>query len=95
MYRLESLVDLYGDIEGALIKAFFSEKKDEAMKEFMTTTFPARMAQLEKRLKENSTQDFLVGDKLSAADCLFCNLRFTTLNPPEPEKKAMIEGAFA
>lgn len=95
VYRLESLVDLYGEIEAAIFKTIGSPDRDAAMKDFFTTTFPLRMTQLEKRLKENSTQDYLVGDKLSTVDCLVCNLRYTFLNPPDEEKKKMIEAAFA
>ena len=38
------------------------------------------MTQLSKRLKENESQEYLVGNKLSVADVLYCNFRFTTLN---------------
>ena len=53
------------------------------------------MTQLSKRLKENESQEYLVGNKLSVADVLYCNFRFTTLNQKDADKKAMIDGAFA
>ena len=92
VYRLESLIELYNDIETALFKAFQGGEK--GIEEFMMNTFFKRMAQVEKRLKENSSAEFLVGDKLSSADCLFCNLRFTFFGDKDPEKKKQIDEAF-
>ena len=86
MYRLESLVDLYLDFETALVRAARSGDREAGMKMFMESTFPERMAQIEKRLKENSTQDYLVGEKLSPADCLVCNLKHSFFVYPDVEK---------
>lgn len=94
VYRLESLIELYNDIESAIFKAFFSGDAETGMKDFMANVFFKRMAQVEKRLKENSSAEYLVGDKLSSADCLFCNLRFTFLADKDPEKKKQIDEAF-
>ena len=94
VYRLESLIELFNDIEAALFKAVMGGDIEAGIKKFFAETFDYRMAQVEKRLKENSSAEYLVGDKLSPADCLFCNFRFTVFNPPDEEKKKQLDATF-
>ena len=67
----------------------------KGLPEFLEETFPQRMAQVEKRLKENSSQEYLVGDKLSTADCLLCNLRFSLFSNRDEPLQKLIEDAFS
>ena len=85
IYRLESLVDLYADIETGLVDSFYSGS-DEKLKEYMGGPFVERMGFVNDRLKANFCQDFLCGDTLSMVDVLFCNLRFSFFNHPDPKK---------
>ena len=53
---------------------------------------PKRMPQLTKRLEANSNQDYLVGDKISMADILFLDFRYSSFGGITEElKQANIE----
>ena len=80
---------------GALEKIFDSEKGEAGIPEWVKDNLPKKLGQLQKRLEQNSNQDFLVGDKLSAADVVWCDLRFTALRGAKDEEwKKMLDDIF-
>ncbi len=62
------------------------EERKEAIENFDKTKAIPTIVALEKRLKENSSQDYLVGDKLTAADVVWVDFIWShALNPSNPE----------
>ena len=64
------------------------------MHEYMGGPLVERLGFVNNRLKANCCLDFLCGDHLSPADVLFCNLRVSFFNDPNPEKQAFVAGLF-
>ena len=63
---------------------FYAKKEDqvELTRKFYDTTFADSLAAMETTLKENVSQDFLVGDKLTAADVVYVEFIYSqALNP--------------
>ena len=81
-YRVQSICDLFWlDFVNPLYNILWSgpgekEEKDKKATDFCTKATGKLMAAIEKRLKENMSQKFIVGDKWTAAD--FTLLHFTT-----------------
>ena len=96
IYRIESLVDLFLDLANGMEQAYESDKEngEEACMKWIKANFPKRLAQLTKRLEANSNQDYLVGDKLSMADVLFVDLRYSSFKSSPPEQVEEIFGPF-
>lgn len=71
-YDVLFLADTIKDIYEGFAKFFYSslppEKKNELAKEYYEKTAPTLMAAIEKRLKANKSQEFLVGRKYTMAD---------------------------
>ena len=72
-WRAESLIDGLMDVHLALYAVHFNatldeEEKKKKVSEIIGTQFDKFVGILEKRLKDNSSQEFIVGDKLSVAD---------------------------
>ena len=64
------------------------EEKEKMAQELIEKETVPALAALEKRLKDNSSQDYLVGDKLTAADVLWVDyVHSHALNPMLPEEK--------
>lgn len=95
IWRMESLVDHFADLEMGFYKVVFTQDKEEQAKEaekfgkgILTTTLQI----LENRLKENSSQEYLVNDKLTPADVVFNNFIWSmALNPANPNKEKVEE----
>ena len=51
VWRNESLIDHYADIENGLFKAYFAEDKEKAFKDFVDGRLTHSFGVLEKRLK--------------------------------------------
>lgn len=78
LWRVDSLVDHYGDVE----KAFFAvtlSKDEDAIKGFIEKTLVPTLLVLEARLKDNLTQDYLVGRALTVADVVYTNFVWSIL----------------
>ena len=70
-WRVDSFHDALNDLLNAMIKARFetdAEKQKELNAALIATTFPQTLAKFEKRLVANTSQHFLVGDKLTTID---------------------------
>ena len=78
-WRADSFIDALSDTMMQLAKMQFeqdTDKKIELFTKWAGETFPATLAKLEKRLAANSSQNFLVGDKLSTADFVLFSAMF-------------------
>ncbi len=66
------------------------------MEKFKVSKVNPTFVALEKRLKENCSQEFLVGDKLTAADLVWVNFVWSVvLNPTKSEEERKeIEAKF-
>ena len=53
------------------------ELKKQQFQDFSTTTFPAYLTAMEKRLAANSTRAYFVGDKLTTIDFALFSLIFS------------------
>lgn len=100
-YKVNSLVERFIDFEGAFYKGFFAkeEEKAEKMTEFREKEALPTFTAIEKRLKENSSQDYLVGDKLTVADVVWVDFFFShalnpTLNEEQVAKRMEFLGKF-
>ena len=79
-YKVNQILDHFYDIEVAFYNAgFFTKEEDqpEALKKFFHTTFASSVAVMEDTLKENVSQDYLVGDKLTAADVVYVDFVYS------------------
>lgn len=88
-YKVNSLIDRYIDLERTYYKIFFAkeEEKQEMRKEFVEKELFPTFTAIEKRLKENSSQDHLVGDKLTLADVLYVDFIWSqAFNPTQSEE---------
>lgn len=90
LWRMESLLDHYADLEAGLYKVVFTqgeEAKAAEGKKFYEGILSTSLNILETRLKENSSQEFLVGDALTPADVVYNNFVWTmALNPMHAEE---------
>ena len=87
-------MDLYLDIMSAMEKIFESEKGEAGIAEWVKENLPKRLGQFQKRLEQNSNPDFLVGDKLSAADVVWNDLRLTSLRGAKEDWAKMLDEIF-
>lgn len=88
LWRMESLLDHYADLESAMYKVFFApeDKKEEEGKKFGEGILTTTLKILENRLKENSSQEYLVGDGLTPADVVYVSFVYSAaLNPKHAE----------
>ena len=80
-WRIDSTIDSIGDLMTGYIAAIFNpdeEKKAELLKTYTEVTFPKWLAIIDKRLKENSSQKFIVGDKISIADFILASIAYSS-----------------
>lgn len=82
-------------MEVAFYKAcFFAKPEDqtELTKKFFHTTVIESLTAIEKKLKENVSQEYLVGDKLTAADVVFVDFAYSQmLNPNHEDRVAYVK----
>ena len=102
-WRVDSLIDGFQDVQQVFAKIHFGggdeEDKKKQFGEFIGNQFSKFLGIVEERLKNNSSQEFLVGDKLTVVDLmmvsvytgLFTNGDFKALFGPAFEKHATAE----
>lgn len=79
-WRVDSFIDSVGDLINQYYKAAFNpneEEKKELFAKYYETIFPTWLGIIEKRLQSNSSQKFLVGDKMTIADFQFAAIGFS------------------
>ena len=78
-YLIDSACELLMDI-GVGMKKYMGlakpEERDAALVKFCEEVLDPNMGYLENRLKQNSNQDFMVGDKISVADIMILNMHY-------------------
>lgn len=80
-WRVDSTIDSLGDLMNAFYKAAFApdeETKKSLFEAFYTTTFPKWLEVIQKRLNENTSQEYIVGDKMSIADFALASLAYSS-----------------
>lgn len=89
-WRIDSTIDSIGDLLNAYYKAAFArdeEEKKALFKTFYETTFTKWLTVIDKRVKENTSQKYIVGDKITIADFTLAALAYSTfLNENNPSK---------
>ena len=83
-YRVDNLIDLTGDFRTPIMTAFFSggtdEEKKKKFEDLVANHFPKFFGFWEKKLLENSSQDFLVGDSATIADFAYLAIYSSLIN---------------
>ncbi len=79
LWRVDSLVDHYGDIERAFFAVTLSTEKEVAMRGFIEKNLLPTLSVLETRLKKNISEDFFVGRKVTIADVVWNNFFWSYL----------------
>ena len=80
-WRVDSTIDSIGDLLNAYYKATFTSNEDDKAalwKVFYETTYPKWLTVIESRLKSNTTQKYIVGDKMTIADFLIAAIAYGT-----------------
>ena len=93
-WQIDSIIDSVGDLMNAYYKAAYGpEAEREALtKAFYETSYPKWAEAVQKRLQNNTSQKFIVGDKLTIADFKIAALAHTTfLNEANPNKATVLE----
>ena len=96
-YKVDSFIDGLVDFMMAFVKAkneTDEEKKKELMKQVMTETLPKYLAVFESRLKSNTSQHYLVGDKLTIADFAFAGFIFNAFYNDASEVAPLLRSIF-
>lgn len=73
------------------------ETKMEAIKKFCQGPFDEKLGYIEKRLKENSSQDYMVGEKITIADVVFLNAYYSMWldeNTKNEERNSLYKAAI-
>ena len=82
-YRVDNLIDLTADFRTPIMKVFFSgseEEKKKGFEDLVANHFPKFFGFWETKLKENSSQDFLVGDSATIADFAYLAIYSSLIN---------------
>ena len=75
VYQVEKLFDLVGDYFTGLFKMQFAgDAKEKMLEEYVKDFFPKYLGYFDKHLENNSSKEFMVGDKATAADFLILHL---------------------
>ena len=80
-WRIDSTLDSVNDLVQAYYKAAFTqdeEAKKELFKTFYETTYTKWLEVISNRLKANSSQKYIVGDKITIADIQLAALAYST-----------------
>ena len=81
-YQIDSTIDAVEDYLGAYFKFNFeqdAERKKAAKETFMTKFLPNWLNAIEKRITKNSSQKYIVGDKMTIADFALGAVGFNVL----------------
>ena len=73
VYEVEKLLDLIGDYVAGNIKLHYTKDEDEKKKlleEYLENFFPKYLGYFDKQLQNNSSKEFMVGDKITIVDFL-------------------------
>ena len=91
MWKIDSLIDAQEDIGNQFWKSSNTgdeETKKKALETFFGQTLPQYFGRLEKRLKENTSQKYIVGDKITIADFAIASVAYTRIfNEANPGSK--------
>ena len=82
-YRVDNLIDLISDFRTPIYKVFFSgseEEKKKGFEDLVANHFPKFFGFWETKIKENSSQDFLVGDSVTIADFAYLSIFSSLIN---------------
>ena len=92
-WRVDSIIDSIQDLLSAYYKAAFAaneEEKKTNFGSFLEGTLPKWLACIEKRLKGNSSQKFISGEKMTIADFALANIAYSSFfNDANPGKDAL------
>ena len=81
-WKIDSTIDAASDLYTSMYKFAFeadAEKKKVAAEAFFTTTFPQFCEIIEKRLNANSSQKFIVNDRITIADFSLGAFAYSTI----------------
>ncbi len=81
-YQVDSTIDAVEDFLGSYFKFMFehdAERKKAAKETFLTKFLPNWLNAIEKRITKNSSQKYIVGDKMTIADFALGNVGFNIL----------------
>ena len=82
-YRVDNLLDLMGDFYTAILKVHFTkdeEEKKRGHEDQLINHYPKFFGFWDKKLTENSSQDFLVGDSATIVDFTYLSVISELLN---------------
>ena len=97
-YRVDSTIDLVGDLLTQYYKAAFyasGELQKTLFSEFYGKTLPTFFEALQKRIDQNSSPDKVVGDKMTIADFALASVAYSSFmnesNPSKAEQFTVLE----
>ena len=97
-WRVDSTLDLIGDLLNAFYKAAFNpneELKKQLFADFYGKTLPSFVESIQKRLEGNTTQAFIVGESLTIADFALAAVAYSSFlnenNPSRADQLAIVE----
>lgn len=98
-YLVDSVCEVMQDIFMGMMPLFRAapEEKMAATKKFTEETLEVKIGYIENRLKKNSNQDYLVGDKITVADVMYLNAYYSMWldeNNKNEERNALYKAAF-
>ena len=97
-WRVDSTLDAIGDLLNAFYKGAFAPNEDlkkTLMAAFFETSLPNFLAAIQKRIETNTTQEFIIGDKLTIADFALAAVAYSSFlnenNPARADQMAIVE----
>ena len=94
-YKVDSTLDAINDLLNAYYKGAFAateEEKKTLLGAFYETTLPKWLSVIEKRLTSNSSQQYIVGDKMSIADFALTAVAYSQFyNDANPAKETILK----
>lgn len=97
MWKIDSTLDAIDDLIEAYSKYALNteeESKKQAKENLFTNVYPKFLSIMEKRMTDNSSKDFFVGDKITIADFGLAALFYSHIaNPtvPNPDFRDPVE----
>ena len=90
-YRIDSILDFINDLLNSFYKAAFApteEEKKTLMETFYEGAFTKWVSIIDKKVADNSSQSFIVGDSLTIADFGLASVAYGTFyNEANPNKE--------